>query len=212
MRWITCTTSACPRMRRLRPWRASGVRSRGPGALMRSAARSQLHRYPSSSTPHPMRVAHSSKCTFPRKVHLPLHRYVVLWSQNTNSKHHCEVCWLGVQAEMRQGLSYFHSTIFPSLPVFYRRIDTALKQVSRADSPPYTSPCFEMSMLPRYNLRECSGADAACQAAAVLPMDCVHLSADWAAHAAADAQPVQLWVMDGRRPRRQPLRDGRDHA
>ena len=35
-----------------------------------------------------------------------------------------------VQAEMRQGLSYFHSTIFTSLPLFYRRIDTALKQVS----------------------------------------------------------------------------------
>ena len=32
------------------------------------------------------------------------------------------------QGEMRQGLSYFHSTIFSSLPVFYRRIDTALKQ------------------------------------------------------------------------------------
>ena len=30
---------------------------------------------------------------------------------------------------MRQGLSYFHSTIFTSLPLFYRRIDTALKQV-----------------------------------------------------------------------------------
>lgn len=30
---------------------------------------------------------------------------------------------------MRQGLSYFHSTIFNSLPTFYRRIDTALKQV-----------------------------------------------------------------------------------
>ena len=35
-----------------------------------------------------------------------------------------------VQAEMRQGLSYFHSTIFTSLPLFYRRIDTALKQVN----------------------------------------------------------------------------------
>lgn len=36
---------------------------------------------------------------------------------------------IGMQAEMRQGLSYFHSTIFTSLPLFYRRIDTALKQV-----------------------------------------------------------------------------------
>jgi len=34
------------------------------------------------------------------------------------------------QAEMRQGLSYFQSTIFSSLPIFYRRIDTALKQVT----------------------------------------------------------------------------------
>ncbi|EIE27459.1 PEPCase 1 [Coccomyxa subellipsoidea C-169] len=35
------------------------------------------------------------------------------------------------QAEMRQGLSYFHSTIFNSLPTFYRRIDTALKQIGQ---------------------------------------------------------------------------------
>ena len=32
------------------------------------------------------------------------------------------------QGEMRQGLGYFHETIFPALPAFYRRIDTALKQ------------------------------------------------------------------------------------
>ena len=38
-----------------------------------------------------------------------------------------------IQGEMRQGLSYFHSTIFPALPVFYRRIDTALKNI---DQPP----------------------------------------------------------------------------
>ena len=31
---------------------------------------------------------------------------------------------------MRQGLGYFHETIFLALPTFYRRIDTALKQVS----------------------------------------------------------------------------------
>ena len=36
-----------------------------------------------------------------------------------------------LQAEMRQGLAYFHETIFPSLPVFYRRIDTALKQIGQ---------------------------------------------------------------------------------
>ena len=30
---------------------------------------------------------------------------------------------------MRQGLGYFHETIFLALPTFYRRIDTALKQV-----------------------------------------------------------------------------------
>lgn len=35
-----------------------------------------------------------------------------------------------VQGEMRQGLGYFHETICPALPVFYRRIDTALKQVT----------------------------------------------------------------------------------
>lgn len=35
-----------------------------------------------------------------------------------------------LQGEMRQGLGYFHETICPALPLFYRRIDTALKQVS----------------------------------------------------------------------------------
>ena len=32
---------------------------------------------------------------------------------------------------MRQGLSYFHETIFSSLPVFYRRIDTALRNIGQ---------------------------------------------------------------------------------
>jgi hypothetical protein len=40
-----------------------------------------------------------------------------------------------LQGEMRQGLSYFHSTIFPALPVFYRRIDTALKQIGQPPLP-----------------------------------------------------------------------------
>lgn len=35
------------------------------------------------------------------------------------------------QGEMRQGLGYFHETICPALPVFYRRIDTALKQIGQ---------------------------------------------------------------------------------
>lgn len=35
------------------------------------------------------------------------------------------------QDEMRQGLSYFHETIFSSLPVFQRRIDTALKNIGQ---------------------------------------------------------------------------------
>ena len=39
---------------------------------------------------------------------------------------------LAMQGEMRQGLGYFHETICPALPVFYRRIDTALKQVGVA--------------------------------------------------------------------------------
>jgi phosphoenolpyruvate carboxylase len=30
---------------------------------------------------------------------------------------------------MRQGLSYFHETIFAGLPVFLRRIDTALANI-----------------------------------------------------------------------------------
>lgn len=36
-----------------------------------------------------------------------------------------------VQDEMRQGLSYFHETIFSSLPVFQRRIDTALQNIGQ---------------------------------------------------------------------------------
>ncbi|KAL0034136.1 hypothetical protein WJX79_011096 [Trebouxia sp. C0005] len=35
------------------------------------------------------------------------------------------------QDEMRQGLSYFHETIFSSLPVFQRRIDTALQNIGQ---------------------------------------------------------------------------------
>lgn len=38
---------------------------------------------------------------------------------------------VSVQDEMRQGLSYFHETIFSSLPVFQRRIDTALKNIGQ---------------------------------------------------------------------------------
>ncbi|KAK9814631.1 hypothetical protein WJX72_009042 [[Myrmecia] bisecta] len=39
------------------------------------------------------------------------------------------------QDEMRQGLSYFHETIFASLPVFYRRIDTALNNIGQPKLP-----------------------------------------------------------------------------
>lgn len=38
--------------------------------------------------------------------------------------------WL-LQDEMRQGLSYFHETIFEGLPRFLRRIDTALKNIGQ---------------------------------------------------------------------------------
>lgn len=40
-----------------------------------------------------------------------------------------------VQDEMRQGLSYFHETIFASLPVFQRRIDTALSNIGMPKVP-----------------------------------------------------------------------------
>jgi len=43
----------------------------------------------------------------------------------------CERSGSIVQDEMRQGLSYFHETIFSSLPVFQRRIDTALKNIGQ---------------------------------------------------------------------------------
>ena len=36
-----------------------------------------------------------------------------------------------MQDEMRQGLSYFHETIFYGLPAFLRRIDTALKNIGQ---------------------------------------------------------------------------------
>ena len=36
---------------------------------------------------------------------------------------------------MRQGLSYFHETIFASLPVFQRRIDTALSNIGMPKVP-----------------------------------------------------------------------------
>ena len=36
-----------------------------------------------------------------------------------------------LQDEMRQGLSYFHETIFYGLPTFLRRIDTALKNIGQ---------------------------------------------------------------------------------
>eukprot|EP00884_Botryococcus_braunii_P020823 jgi/Botrbrau1/7424/Bobra.0112s0023.1 len=39
------------------------------------------------------------------------------------------------QAEMRQGLGYFRGTIIAELPVFYRRIDTALKNIGAPPLP-----------------------------------------------------------------------------
>lgn len=40
-----------------------------------------------------------------------------------------------LQDEMRQGLSYFHETIFYGLPVFQRRIDTALSHIGMPKLP-----------------------------------------------------------------------------
>ena len=51
------------------------------------------------------------------------------------------------QAEMRQGLSYFQSTIFSALPVFYRRIDTALKQVTLCASAKLAEPAHRLQSL-----------------------------------------------------------------
>lgn len=36
-----------------------------------------------------------------------------------------------LQDESRQGLTYFHETIYKGLPVFLRRIDTALKNIGQ---------------------------------------------------------------------------------
>lgn len=157
-----------------------------------------------------------------------------------------------VQAEMRQGLSYFHSTIFNSLPTFYRRIDTALKQVPLRPPASGITPvkfqcCIVQScqaewmqplhwLLALHNIsvpgtcpyhintdveralflltRSSAGLTESSLTATVLPPHTYWadlgsaLRADRAADAAADAQPVQLWVVDGRRPRRQPIRDG----
>lgn len=39
------------------------------------------------------------------------------------------------QDESRQGLTYFHETIYSGLPVFLRRIDTALKNIGQPGLP-----------------------------------------------------------------------------
>ena len=39
------------------------------------------------------------------------------------------------QDESRQGLTYFHETIYSGLPVFLRRIDTALKNIGQPALP-----------------------------------------------------------------------------
>jgi phosphoenolpyruvate carboxylase len=43
----------------------------------------------------------------------------------------CSQWYCTLQDEMRQGLSYFHETIFEGLPKFLRRIDTALKNIGQ---------------------------------------------------------------------------------
>ena len=40
-----------------------------------------------------------------------------------------------MQDESRQGLTYFHETIFSGLPVFLRRIDTALASIGQPNLP-----------------------------------------------------------------------------
>lgn len=42
---------------------------------------------------------------------------------------------LCLQDESREGLTYFHETIYSGLPVFLRRIDTALKNVGQPPLP-----------------------------------------------------------------------------
>lgn len=42
---------------------------------------------------------------------------------------------LWLQDESRQGLTYFHETIYSGLPVFLRRIDTALKNIGQPALP-----------------------------------------------------------------------------
>eukprot|EP00850_Spirogloea_muscicola_P011767 SM000074S21677 [mRNA] locus=s74:317687:324258:- [translate_table: standard] len=49
------------------------------------------------------------------------------------------------QDEMRAGMSYFHETIWKGLPVFLRRIDTALKHIGINERLPYNAPVIQFT-------------------------------------------------------------------
>ncbi|XP_024375528.1 phosphoenolpyruvate carboxylase 2 isoform X4 [Physcomitrium patens] len=49
------------------------------------------------------------------------------------------------QDEMRAGMSYFHETIWNGLPIFLRRVDTALKAIGVEERLPYDVPLIQFS-------------------------------------------------------------------
>lgn len=49
------------------------------------------------------------------------------------------------QDEMRAGMSYFHETIWNGLPLFLRRVDSALKSIGIDERLPYNVPLIQFS-------------------------------------------------------------------
>ncbi|KAK6934151.1 Phosphoenolpyruvate carboxylase [Dillenia turbinata] len=49
------------------------------------------------------------------------------------------------QDEMREGMSYFHETIWKGVPKFLRRVDTALKNIGINERVPYNAPLIQFS-------------------------------------------------------------------
>ena len=94
---------------------------------------------------------------------------------------------------MRQGLSYFHETIFYGLPAFLRRIDTALKNIGQPMLP--LNHC-----LFRFG-SWCAAGEVGMGPEQFLTRICSEL---WAR--------LCPWLQDGRRPRRQPVRHAADHT
>ena len=94
---------------------------------------------------------------------------------------------------MRQGLSYFHETIFYGLPAFLRRIDTALKNIGQPMLP--LDHC-----LFRFG-SWCAAGDVRFSSLQLIRRMCSKL-----------CTTLCLLMQDGWRPRRQPFCHAADHT